>query len=72
MSVRRRYCPVSKGLFVTHIPFFSVKSAVAAPSKASAPVPTQIAEESAKPAAQKVTPWDVQGEISADGKALEM
>jgi hypothetical protein len=31
-----------------------------------------MAAEVAKPAAQLVTPWDVQGEISADGKALEM
>jgi hypothetical protein len=63
---------ISKDLFVTPVFLFSVKSAVTAPSKAPAPVPSQIAEESAKPAAQKVTPWDVQGEISADGKALEM
>lgn len=48
---------------------FSIKSEVAAPSKAPAPV---TGDAPAKPAAQLVTPWDVQGEISADGKALEM
>ncbi|KAJ9106151.1 hypothetical protein QFC21_001294 [Naganishia friedmannii] len=45
-----------------------------APSTAPAPVPSAVAEksETAGGKAQVVTPWDVQGEIDASGKAMEI
>lgn len=54
---------------------------IAAPSTAPAPITAAAAAKSeaiAQPdsktggKAQVVTPWDVQGEIDAEGKALEM
>lgn len=54
---------------------------IAAPSTAPAPVTAAAvakSEEIAQPdskaggKAQVVTPWDVQGEIDAEGKAMEM
>lgn len=51
----------------------SASGIIAAPSTAPAPVPESVAAETkGESKAQVVTPWDVQGEIDAEGKAMEM
>lgn len=44
----------------------------AEPSPAAAPAPANGAEEHAQPHEQKITPWEVQGEVDAAGHIKEI